>query len=165
MGEHIAHLSLSMVSSIDHPSAYGLYGKLRNACNSTRPPGSTAIPPLEEWNGLSGICDHGLCRSMEALFAGRNLDFSSMVSPEGSVGKSAAEPVRGADVATRKDTQEQHEKGVAHAAAQAVQVFVSTPFVAHPIDEGRQDETIAAEDWLDVAHATLESPGAENTVW
>ncbi|CAN0051599.1 unnamed protein product, partial [Ectocarpus sp. 13 AM-2016] len=36
-----------------------------NACNSTRPSGSLSVPPLEEWDGLSGIYDNGLCRFVQ----------------------------------------------------------------------------------------------------
>ncbi|CBJ29986.1 expressed unknown protein [Ectocarpus siliculosus] len=52
----------------------GLYDRLRNACNLTRPPGSLAFPPLEEWQGISAFCDNVPCRSIEALFARRKAD-------------------------------------------------------------------------------------------
>ncbi|CAN0077397.1 unnamed protein product [Ectocarpus sp. 12 AP-2014] len=165
MGEHMAHILLSIAASIHDSRACGPYAKLRNACNLTRPPGSLAFPPLEEWQGISAFCGNPPCRMTESLFAERNLDFSSVVSSEGVAGTSGAEPGRGSDNRTRNDAREQHEGVVAQAAAQAAQVLVSPPCQAHPTHEGAQDEFIAAEDWLDVAHATLESPEKKETGW
>ncbi|CAN0001263.1 unnamed protein product [Ectocarpus fasciculatus] len=83
MGKHMAHIMLSMAASLDDARDGGLYDRLRNACNLTRPPGSLAFPPLEEWQGISAFCDNPACRSTEALFAERNVDLSSLHSFEG----------------------------------------------------------------------------------
>ncbi|CAM9757412.1 unnamed protein product [Ectocarpus sp. 12 AP-2014] len=71
MGDHKAHVILSMAASVGEFRDDGLYDRLRNALNLTRPPGSSAFPPLEEWQGISAFCDIVPCRSIEALFAGR----------------------------------------------------------------------------------------------
>ncbi|CAN0246079.1 unnamed protein product [Ectocarpus sp. 12 AP-2014] len=71
MGDHKAHVMLSMAASVGEFRDGGLYDRLRNALNLTRPPGSLAFPPLEEWQGISAFCDNVPCRSIEALFAGR----------------------------------------------------------------------------------------------
>eukprot|EP00752_Nemacystus_decipiens_P006689 g6015.t1 len=38
------------------------YEQVRAAYNSVRPPGSLAVPPFEEFRGVSDICDHPYCR-------------------------------------------------------------------------------------------------------
>ncbi|CAM9664116.1 unnamed protein product [Ectocarpus sp. 4 AP-2014] len=76
MGNHMAHVMLSMAASVGDSRDGGLYDRLRNACNLTRPPGSLAFPPLEEWQGISAFCDNVPCRSIEAVFAGRKIGLS-----------------------------------------------------------------------------------------
>ncbi|CAM9877638.1 unnamed protein product [Ectocarpus sp. 12 AP-2014] len=76
MGNHMAHVMLSVAASVGDSRDGGLYDRLRNACNLTRPPGSLAFPPLEEWQGISAFCDNVPCRSIEALFATRKVDLS-----------------------------------------------------------------------------------------
>eukprot|EP00752_Nemacystus_decipiens_P006690 g6016.t1 len=39
-----------------------MYEKLRTSYNSVRPPGSLLVPPFEEFEGISDICDHAYCR-------------------------------------------------------------------------------------------------------
>ncbi|CAB1102842.1 unnamed protein product [Ectocarpus sp. CCAP 1310/34] len=74
MGNHMAHVMLSVAASVGDSRDGGLYNRLRNACNLTRPQGSLAFPPLEEWQGISAFCDNVPCRSIEALFARRKVD-------------------------------------------------------------------------------------------
>ncbi|CAM9632368.1 unnamed protein product, partial [Ectocarpus sp. 8 AP-2014] len=74
MGNHMAHVMLSVAASVGDSRDGGLYDRLRNACNLTRPPGSLAFPPLDEWQGISAFCDNVPCRSIEALFARRKVD-------------------------------------------------------------------------------------------
>ncbi|CAM9664257.1 unnamed protein product [Ectocarpus sp. 4 AP-2014] len=74
MGDHKAHVMLSMAARVGEFRDGGLYERIRNACNLTRAPGSLAFPPLEEWQGTSAFCDNVPCRSIEALFAGRKVD-------------------------------------------------------------------------------------------
>ncbi|CAM9370652.1 unnamed protein product [Ectocarpus sp. 12 AP-2014] len=76
MGNHMAHVMLSAAASVGDSRDCGLYDRLRNACNLTRPPGSLVFPPLEEWQGISAFCDNVPCRSIEAFFAGRKADLS-----------------------------------------------------------------------------------------
>ncbi|CAN0269289.1 unnamed protein product [Ectocarpus sp. 12 AP-2014] len=71
MGDHKEHVMLTMAASVGEFRDGALYDRLRNALNLTRPPGSLAFPPLEEWQGISAFCDIVPCRSIEALFAGR----------------------------------------------------------------------------------------------
>ncbi|CAM9859999.1 unnamed protein product [Ectocarpus fasciculatus] len=84
MGNHMAHVMLSVAASVGDSSDGGLYSRLRNACNLTRPPGSLVFPPLEEWPGISTFCDNAPCRSIEALFVGRRVDLSPMAPVEGT---------------------------------------------------------------------------------
>ncbi|CAM9295361.1 unnamed protein product [Ectocarpus sp. 12 AP-2014] len=83
VAKHIAHILLSTTASMDDPRDGGLYDRLRNACNITRPPGSLAFPPLEEWQGISAFCDNHACRSTEALFSGQNADLLPLQMSEG----------------------------------------------------------------------------------
>ncbi|CAN0124702.1 unnamed protein product [Ectocarpus sp. 6 AP-2014] len=82
VAKHIAHIMLSMAASMDDPRDGGLYDRLRNACNLTRPPGSLAFPPLDEWQGISAFCDNYACRSTEALLSGQNADLLSLQTSE-----------------------------------------------------------------------------------
>ncbi|CAM9854518.1 unnamed protein product [Ectocarpus sp. 4 AP-2014] len=57
MGDHKAHVMLSMAASVGEFRDGGLYDRVRNALNLTRAPGSLAFPPLEERQGISTFCD------------------------------------------------------------------------------------------------------------
>ncbi|CAM9219819.1 unnamed protein product [Ectocarpus sp. 4 AP-2014] len=70
MGSHVAHIMLTALAAIGDSRARGMYDRLRRAYNSTCLSGSTPIPPLEEWQGVSSFCDTFYCRTMELLIVG-----------------------------------------------------------------------------------------------
>ncbi len=59
---HWAHLVLETLTRIDTSSSRDAYNRLRTVYNSYCPPDSLPVPPLEEWQGLSSICEVISCR-------------------------------------------------------------------------------------------------------
>ena len=59
---HAAHVTIIAISAIDGPRAGELYDALRATYNQTRLPGAAAIPPREEWQGISQCCESVYCR-------------------------------------------------------------------------------------------------------
>ncbi|CAM9627688.1 unnamed protein product [Ectocarpus sp. 12 AP-2014] len=68
---HLAHGTLGALAAIDDSRARGLYNRLRDVYNSSRHPTSLPAPPLEEWRGISAICDHFQCRLTEGVIASK----------------------------------------------------------------------------------------------
>ncbi|CAM9247501.1 unnamed protein product [Ectocarpus fasciculatus] len=68
---HLAHGILGALAAIDDSRARGLYNRLRDVYNPSRPPSSLPAPPLEEWRGISAFCDHFQCRLTEGFIASR----------------------------------------------------------------------------------------------
>lgn len=58
----MAHMMLAALTALDDAGARGVYDRLRAAYNPSRPLGSSPVPPLEEWQGMSLICDDIQCR-------------------------------------------------------------------------------------------------------
>ena len=50
------------LAALDIPGAREEYERLRAAFNASRLHGSRPAPPLEEWQGVSSICDDLHCR-------------------------------------------------------------------------------------------------------
>lgn len=59
---HAAHVTIIALSAIDGPRAGELYDALRATYNQTRLAGAAAIPPREEWQGISQCCESVYCR-------------------------------------------------------------------------------------------------------
>ncbi|CAM9515270.1 unnamed protein product [Ectocarpus sp. 13 AM-2016] len=66
---HIAHGILGSLAAIDDSWAGGLYNRLRDIYNISRPSSSLPAPPLEEWRGISAFCDALQCRLTEGMIA------------------------------------------------------------------------------------------------
>ncbi|CAM9441637.1 unnamed protein product, partial [Laminaria digitata] len=64
---HVMHMLLSILAVIDGPRARAVYDKMRAAYNLALLPGTAAIPPFEEWQGVASICDNYNCRLMEFM--------------------------------------------------------------------------------------------------
>eukprot|EP00903_Cladosiphon_okamuranus_P014230 g13219.t1 len=65
MGLHISHLLMVFLANFEER---GLYTRMMNVYNPMRPGGNQPIPPLEEWQGITGICSHVYCRAIETRF-------------------------------------------------------------------------------------------------
>ncbi|CAM9576285.1 unnamed protein product [Ectocarpus fasciculatus] len=74
---HFAHSALGALAAIDDPRARGLYNRLRDIYNPSRPPTSLPAPPLEEWRGISAFCDYFQCRIHEGLIASQAMSVFS----------------------------------------------------------------------------------------
>lgn len=64
--DSIAHAMLPMLAALadlDGTKAGELYDRLKAVYNLYLPPGSQSIPPVEEWQGMSSICEsfNGRC--------------------------------------------------------------------------------------------------------
>lgn len=59
---HWVHIASAALAALDASGARELYDTLRAAYNPFRPPGSPPVPPLEEWQGVSAICEDTYCR-------------------------------------------------------------------------------------------------------
>lgn len=59
----MAHGILAALAAIDDSRARGLYNRLQEVYNSSRPPASLPAPPLEESQRVYGFCDdvHSRC--------------------------------------------------------------------------------------------------------
>lgn len=55
-------MMLAALAALDDSGARAVYDRLRAAYNPFRPIGSLPVPPLEEWQGMSRICDDLYCR-------------------------------------------------------------------------------------------------------
>lgn len=53
---------LANLAVIDGPRARTVYDKVTTAYNSALLPGTPAIPPFEEWQGVSSCCNNYNCR-------------------------------------------------------------------------------------------------------
>ncbi|CAM9912130.1 unnamed protein product [Ectocarpus sp. 4 AP-2014] len=69
MGAHEAHMMLAALAALDDSGAPEMYDRLRAAYNPCRPLGSSPVPPLEEWQGMSSICEDVYCRAIERVMA------------------------------------------------------------------------------------------------
>lgn len=58
---HITHTVLAALTTADGPDAQALYNNLRNIYNRMRCPEALPVPPIEEWQGVSHICDNFYC--------------------------------------------------------------------------------------------------------
>ncbi|CAN0124148.1 unnamed protein product [Ectocarpus sp. 6 AP-2014] len=74
---HIAHGILGSLAAIDDSRAGGLYNRLRDVYNPSRPSSSLPAPPLEEWRGISAFCDDFQCRLIEGMIASQALSVFS----------------------------------------------------------------------------------------
>ncbi|CAM9167151.1 unnamed protein product [Ectocarpus fasciculatus] len=70
---HLAHTGLAALAAIDDPKARGLYNRLRDVYNPSRPPASLPAPPFEEWRGISAVCDDFQCRLTQGIIASQAL--------------------------------------------------------------------------------------------
>ena len=64
----------------------GKYGELRDAYNSVIDDDNVRrpkVPPMEEWRGITSICDHMFCRW--AVFCFRVLGVQSVIAPRGAI--------------------------------------------------------------------------------
>lgn len=59
---HNAHRLLANLAVLDGPRARAVYAKIMTAYNAALLPDTPAIPPFEEWQGVSSYCDHYNCR-------------------------------------------------------------------------------------------------------
>lgn len=55
-------MMLAALAALDDSGAPEMYDRLRAAYNPCRPLGSSPVPPLEEWQGMSSICEDVYCR-------------------------------------------------------------------------------------------------------
>ncbi|CAM9958278.1 unnamed protein product [Ectocarpus sp. 8 AP-2014] len=85
---HIAHGVLGSLAAIDDSRARGLYDRLREVHNSSRPSASLPAPPLEEWGGISDLCDNFQCRLYDCVIASQA--FNMFSSTPKSTRKAAA---------------------------------------------------------------------------
>ncbi|CAN0073273.1 unnamed protein product [Scytosiphon promiscuus] len=67
MTSHMPHKFLALLSEIGDLRARRMYGRLQGTLNSCRAPHTPLVPPLDEWQGMSAICDDLHCRAMEAF--------------------------------------------------------------------------------------------------
>ncbi|CAM9364984.1 unnamed protein product [Ectocarpus fasciculatus] len=112
---HLAHAALAALAAMDDCRARGLYNRLREAYNPSRPPTSLPAPPLEEWQGLSTFCDHFLCRLVEGIIASESLSVFS--TPRGCCGNLKEEDGPAVD--------EQHHSGIVWAGVTPENMSVS----------------------------------------
>ncbi|CAM9397673.1 unnamed protein product [Ectocarpus fasciculatus] len=80
---HIAHGVLGSLATIDDSRGRGLYDRLREVYNRWRHSTSLPAPPLEEWRGISAICDAFQCRLYDGVIASQALSVFS-IPPHGS---------------------------------------------------------------------------------
>lgn len=64
---HEVHMILAGLAAIDDHVAREMYDTLRAAYNPSRARGTSPVPPLEEWQGLSSICENLQCRQVWAF--------------------------------------------------------------------------------------------------
>ncbi|CAM9196665.1 unnamed protein product [Ectocarpus fasciculatus] len=74
---HIAHGVLGSLAAIDDSRGRGLYNRLREVYNRHRHSPSLPAPPLEEWSGISSICDASQCRFYDGAIASQALSVFS----------------------------------------------------------------------------------------
>ncbi|CAM9203523.1 unnamed protein product [Ectocarpus sp. 12 AP-2014] len=144
MGNHMAHVMLSAAASVGDSRDGGLYDRLRNACNLTRPPGSLAFPPLEEWQGISSFCDNVPCRSIEALFATRKVHLSPTAPLEDI---KALRPESLQSIGNVKENQTSSTSPSALRTPSAIDTFLAVVGEASQGYDGARD-TLAEEDVL-----------------
>ncbi|CBN75409.1 expressed unknown protein [Ectocarpus siliculosus] len=70
---HLAQCVLGALAAIDDSRARGLYARLREVYNPSRPSYSLPAPPLEEWRGISAFCDDFQCRIYECIITSQAL--------------------------------------------------------------------------------------------
>lgn len=58
---HCAHALFSIAAAASNPTARELFDKLRRAYNLMALHGSITVPVLDEWRGISAICDKVAC--------------------------------------------------------------------------------------------------------
>lgn len=61
---HGVHCLFIILASVERRS---LYSQLRDAYHSVRVDGSPRFPPLEEWQGITEICEHIFCRFVSVI--------------------------------------------------------------------------------------------------
>lgn len=59
---HWAHIMSAALAALDISGAREVYNTLRDVYNRSRPLGSSPVPPLDEWQGMSAICEDTYCR-------------------------------------------------------------------------------------------------------
>ncbi|CAM9112274.1 unnamed protein product [Ectocarpus sp. 13 AM-2016] len=74
---HLAHSVLGALAAIDDSGARGLYTRLREVYNPSRPSSSLPAPPWEECRGISAFCDDFQCRIYEGVIASQGLSVFS----------------------------------------------------------------------------------------
>ncbi|CAM9595613.1 unnamed protein product, partial [Ectocarpus fasciculatus] len=78
---HIAHGVLGSLAAIDDSRGRGLYDRLREVYNRWRHSASLPAPRLEEWRGISAICNDFQC----GLYDGAIASFSAFsIRPHGT---------------------------------------------------------------------------------
>lgn len=58
----MTHMLLANLVLIDGSRARGIYDQMMTAYNSARSSGVQAIPPFDEWEGVTHYCDSYYCR-------------------------------------------------------------------------------------------------------
>ncbi|CAM9640330.1 unnamed protein product [Laminaria digitata] len=141
MGAHGMHMLLANLAGIDGPRARAVYDKMRVAYNSVLLPGTPAIPPFEEWQGVASCCDNYHCRWVFIC---------TLVSG----------PMVDSDVARIVDEQSQSNRLTDLGAQVAEALLLSPEFGRGGIMIGETEEDIiGVGDWLDVTHAMLGASG------
>ncbi|CAM9748965.1 unnamed protein product [Scytosiphon promiscuus] len=67
--EHTVHQVLSVAAAMVTPRARELFERLRIAHNLVQEPGSLLVPPLDDWQGVSMLCDNRICRAVSNGFS------------------------------------------------------------------------------------------------
>ncbi|CAM9841362.1 unnamed protein product, partial [Ectocarpus sp. 8 AP-2014] len=135
IGCHLAHMMLVSLAAIGDPRAQAMYDRLRGSYNSCHPSGSRLVPPLEEWHGVDAFCDDVYCRAID-LVAHKLKAFSA--PPVNSI--DAPVEAEGADA--DRDKGEPAHQGMSDGSGVA---------------EDTGDNSVGAEDWLDVTYAMLDA--------
>lgn len=59
---HWSHMMLAALAGLNISGTRQIYDRMRASYNSCSPRGSAPAPPLEEWRGVSWICNDLACR-------------------------------------------------------------------------------------------------------
>lgn len=187
LGSHKAHIMVGILVAMDSPRSRQLYEKLRVVYNLTRPAGVLQIPPLQEWRGVSAFCSNPTCRSAETCgrmaFASslKRIAVIGEDDPDGADSNGDRQeldesPVPAQTAATSPFTVVAALSGVEPATISLCGSDVSRsvgnePFFCEPVAQGAdaflfstddlgdesEKEAVAAEDWLEVTHAMMDS--------
>eukprot|EP00903_Cladosiphon_okamuranus_P015988 g14766.t1 len=153
IGVHWVHILSAALVALDACDAREMYNMLRDVYNPFRPAGSSPVPPLEEWQGLSAICEDPYCRAIEGLMAS---DKMTAFSNRGGRPPSNETETEFYEVDTIRDTY--GEPGGTNGLVGGLGAPHETQLLmSQGLSEGAIDDTdegdIAAADWLEATHA------------